>query len=54
MALASATAENAALDGLSGNGSTNVIPDVSLHTASFGVGTEHAQCLITLDFGDPT
>jgi hypothetical protein len=34
MALASATAENAALNGLAGVGSTNVIPDVSLHTAS--------------------
>lgn len=36
MALASATAENAALNGLDGTGSTNVIPDVSLHTASPG------------------
>jgi len=34
MSLASATAENAALSGLKGTGSTNVIPDVSLHTAS--------------------
>ena len=34
MALASAAAENAALNGLDGTGSTNVIPDVSLHTAS--------------------
>jgi hypothetical protein len=34
MALASATAENAALNGLDGTGSTNVIPDVSLHTAT--------------------
>ena len=36
MALASAAAENAALNGLDGTGSTNVIPDVSLHTASPG------------------
>jgi hypothetical protein len=36
MANASATAENAALNGLDGTGSTNVIPDVSLHTASPG------------------
>lgn len=34
MALASAAAENAALNGLAGVGSTNVIPDVSLHTAT--------------------
>lgn len=34
MALASSAAENAALNGLAGTGSTNVIPDVSLHTAS--------------------
>lgn len=34
MALASAAAENAALNGLDGTGSTNVIPDVSLHSAS--------------------
>lgn len=34
MALASAVAENAALNGLDGTGSSNVIPDVSLHTAS--------------------
>lgn len=34
MALASAAAENAALNGLDGTGSTNVIPDVSLHTAT--------------------
>lgn len=34
MALASTAAENAALNGLAGVGSTNVIPDVSLHTAS--------------------
>jgi hypothetical protein len=34
MALASVAAENAALNGLDGTGSTNVIPDVSLHTAS--------------------
>lgn len=33
MALASAAAENAALDGLAGTG-TNVVPYVSLHTAS--------------------
>lgn len=36
MALASGTAEAAALNGLSGTGSTNVIPDVSLHTATPG------------------
>lgn len=36
MALASAAAENAALNGLAGVGSTNVIPDVSLHTATPG------------------
>jgi hypothetical protein len=36
MALASAAAENAALNGLDGTGSTNVIPDVALHTASPG------------------
>lgn len=34
MALASTAAENAALNGLAGVGNTNVIPDVSLHTAS--------------------
>lgn len=34
MALASAAAENAALNGLDGTGSTNTIPYVSLHTAS--------------------
>lgn len=34
MALASAAAENAALNGLDGTGSTNVIPNVSLHTAT--------------------
>lgn len=34
MALASSAAENAALNGLAGVGSTNVIPDVSLHTAT--------------------
>jgi hypothetical protein len=34
MALASAAAENAALNGLDGTGSTNVIPYVALHTAS--------------------
>ncbi len=34
MALASAAAENAALNGLDGTGSTNVVPDVSLHTAT--------------------
>lgn len=34
MALASAAAENAALNGLDGTGATNTIPDVSLHTAS--------------------
>lgn len=36
MALASAAAANAALDGLSGAGSTNVMPYVSAHTASPG------------------
>lgn len=36
MARASAAAENAALNGLDGTGSTNVIPDVSLHTADPG------------------
>lgn len=36
MALASAAAENAALNGLAGVGSTNVIPFVSLHTATPG------------------
>lgn len=34
MALASAAAENAALNGLDGTGTTNVIPNVSLHTAT--------------------
>jgi hypothetical protein len=34
MALAGVAAENAALNGLDGTGNTNVIPDVSLHTAS--------------------
>ena len=34
MALASAAAENAALNGLDGTGASNVIPNVSLHTAS--------------------
>lgn len=34
MALASAAAENAALNGLDGTGSTNTIGFVSLHTAS--------------------
>lgn len=34
MPLASAVAENAALAGLDGTGSTNVIPFVSLHSAS--------------------
>jgi hypothetical protein len=36
MALASAAAENAALNGLDGTGSTNTIPFVSLHTATPG------------------
>jgi hypothetical protein len=36
MALASAAAENAALNGLAGVGSTNVIPYVALHTATPG------------------
>lgn len=36
MALAAAAAENAALNGLAGVGSTNVIPYVSLHTATPG------------------
>jgi hypothetical protein len=36
MALASAAAANAALNGLDGTGATNTIPDVSLHTATPG------------------
>lgn len=36
MSLASAAAENAALNGLDGTGSTNVIPYASLHTATTG------------------
>lgn len=36
MALASAAAANAALNGLAGVGNTNVIPYVSLHTATPG------------------
>lgn len=36
MARAAAAAENAALNGLDGTGATNVIPDVSLHTADPG------------------
>lgn len=36
MANASAAAENAALNGLDGTGTTNVIPDVSLHSATPG------------------
>jgi hypothetical protein len=36
MARASAAAENAALNGLDGTGSTNVIPYVSLHSADPG------------------
>lgn len=36
MARASAAAENAALNGLDGTGSTNVIPYVSLHTGDPG------------------
>jgi hypothetical protein len=36
MALASTTAENAALNGIAGTGSTNQIPYVSLHTATTG------------------
>jgi hypothetical protein len=36
MALASVAAENAALNGLDGTGSTNVIPDLALHVASPG------------------
>jgi hypothetical protein len=36
MANASSTAENAALNGLDATSATNVIPDVSLHTASPG------------------
>lgn len=36
MALASAAAANAALNGLDGTGSTNVMPYVSIHTASPG------------------
>lgn len=34
MALAGAAATNASLNGIAGVGSTNVIPDVSLHTAT--------------------
>jgi hypothetical protein len=34
VSLASAAAENAALNGLDGTGASNVIPNVSLHTAS--------------------
>lgn len=36
MANASVAAENAALNGLDGTGSTNVIPDVSLHVGAPG------------------
>jgi hypothetical protein len=36
MARASAAAENAALNGLDGTGSSNTIPDMSLHTADPG------------------
>jgi hypothetical protein len=36
MARASAVAENAALNGLDGTGSSNVIPDVSLHVSDPG------------------
>ncbi|MGN6607949.1 MAG: phage tail fiber protein [Jatrophihabitans sp.] len=36
MARAGVAAENAALNGLDGTGSTNVIPDTSLHTADCG------------------
>lgn len=36
MALASVTAENAALNGLDGTGSVNQVPFVSLHTATPG------------------
>lgn len=36
MALAGAAAENAALNGIAGVGNTNVIPFVSLHTATPG------------------
>jgi hypothetical protein len=36
VARASAAAENAALNGLDGTGSTNVIPDVSLHVGDPG------------------
>lgn len=37
MALASAFAANAGLNGLDGTGSTNTIPDVSLHSATPGI-----------------
>lgn len=43
MARASVAAENAALNGLDGTGATNVIPDVSLHTADPGV-TGAGEC----------
>lgn len=36
MALASATCENAALNGIAGTGATNQVPDMSLHTATTG------------------
>jgi hypothetical protein len=36
MALASSAAENAALNGIAGVGSTNTVPDMSLHTATPG------------------
>jgi hypothetical protein len=42
MALASAAAANAALNGLAGVGNTNVIPYVSLHTGA-GPGTTGAN-----------
>jgi hypothetical protein len=36
MALASAAAENAALNGIAGVGNTNTVPDMSLHSATPG------------------
>jgi hypothetical protein len=36
MALAGVAAENAALNGMAGVGSTNIMPDASLHTATPG------------------
>jgi hypothetical protein len=38
MALASAAAENAALNGIAGVGNTNTVPDMSLHSATLTQG----------------